>query len=233
MPQKICGLGFDCASMMLQPGIDPGDCLNYSQCGAAKKLTSEEEFELIRIRTEQDRERLLEIQRIEETIRMTRREAAIEMLMHRGCPQSPQSLGVKNSLEALDNLKSALTQVMEAIAGEYIAPESVEIHAYYVRRPWGRYKYNKLTAADKIFAPSEKREPVRVIHLSHSNDARYLEACKGVSRRNRIMKARTLIQNATSLLQEAINITTAPIELDLEIPDGTTTNTSATTPPEV
>lgn len=242
MPQKICGLGFDCASMMLQPGIDPGECLNYSKCGAAKKLTPSEEFELIRIRTEQIEARSLEIRRIEETIRMTRAAAATEMLMHRACPQSLQSLGVTSGLCGLDNLKSTLVQAIETIAAEYIAPESVEIHAYYVKRPWGKYKYNKLTAADKIFAPSEKREPVRVIHLSHSDDARYLEAYKGIERRNRIVKARRLIQNATSLLQEAINIITAPIEIesDVSVPvDATTaiedeiTITTTTTQAEV
>lgn len=51
MAEKICGLGFDCGSMMLCPSIDPGDCENYQACADAKKLQPQESFE-IRIRRE-------------------------------------------------------------------------------------------------------------------------------------------------------------------------------------
>ncbi|WP_193200969.1 hypothetical protein [Nostoc sp. MG11] len=65
MPTKICGLGFDCASMMLQPGmLDSGECLNYKTCGSAIKLSPDEQIELIRVRE-------IELERIQETVRTT------------------------------------------------------------------------------------------------------------------------------------------------------------------
>lgn len=95
MPRKICGLGFDCASMMLQPGLlDSGECLNYKTCGSAVKLTPDEEIELIRVRQIESQQRQQEWERIQETFRTTRRQAALMMLMSRGCPQTAESLGV-------------------------------------------------------------------------------------------------------------------------------------------
>jgi hypothetical protein len=199
MPKKKCGLGFDCASMMLHPGIDPGDCLNYKTCGSTVELTPDEELELVRIREEQMRQ-------YQEQIRLTRRSAAIMMLLRRGCTQSPESLGIVSAVEAiattLDNIRDGLPN----FDGQYIAPPSCELHIYNVKRPSGTYSYYKLTAENAIFAPSEKEQQVRVIHLSHYNDARYIEAQLGIERRNKLTQVRTLLQNASALLEEATRL---------------------------
>ncbi|MEH1861767.1 MAG: hypothetical protein V7L21_28085 [Nostoc sp.] len=199
MPKKKCGLGFDCASMMQYPGVDSGDCLNYKTCGSAVQLSPDEELELVRIREEQMRQ-------YQEQIRLTRRSAAIMMLMRRGCPQSPESLSVIPAIEAiattLDNIRTGLTN----FDGQYIAPPGCELHIYNVKRPSGTYSYYKLTAENAIFAPSEKEQEVRVIHLSHQHDARYIEAQLGIERRNKLTQVRTLLHNASTLLEEATRL---------------------------
>ncbi|BAZ03039.1 hypothetical protein NIES37_70520 (plasmid) [Tolypothrix tenuis PCC 7101] len=205
MPQKICGLGFDCASMMLQPGLDPSECLNYKTCGAATKLTPDEEIELIRVRQIAAQERQQEWERIQETFRTTRREAAVMMLMSRGCPQSAESLGVAAQMAAIAASVAQLHQNLNNIEGLYIAPSGCEVHHYNVKRPSGVYGYNKLTADEPIFEPSEKQEKVRVIHLSHDDDPRNTEARLGIERRNQLTRVRTFLATAVELLQEAAN----------------------------
>jgi hypothetical protein len=206
MPKKRCGLGFDCASMMLQPGIDPGECENYATCGSATQLTPEEEFELIRWREIQNQERQEQWERQREAIRVNRHQAALMMLMGRGCPQTPESLGV---VELLTTVASKLEQVRSQLpqfSGQYIAPEKCEAHTYNVKRPKGVYCYNKLTAAEAIFDPSEKSEKVKVIHLSHDDDPRNSEARLGIERRNALAQARTQINVAHQALTQALEL---------------------------
>ncbi|MDM9383488.1 hypothetical protein QUB80_22635 [Chlorogloeopsis sp. ULAP01] len=213
MPRKICGLGFDCASMMLQPGIDPGECLNYKTCGAATKLTPDEEIELIRVREIEAQERELRVrlwnqewERIQETFRTTRRQAAIMMLMSRGCPQSPESLGVTAPLQAIAACVQQLHHHLNNLEGQYIAPGGCEVHHYSVKRPSGIYDYNKLTADEPIFEPSQKEQKVRVVHLSHDDDPRNLEARLGIERRNQLTRVRTLLASTVELLHSCANI---------------------------
>lgn len=142
MPKKKCGFGFNCGIMMMQPGLDAGDCPNYRTCGSATELTPEEEVELFRVREEQ-----------RQRIRVTRHQAAVMMLMARGYSQSLESLGVVELLarfeSKLDELRSHLSEQF----GEdvYIAPVECEAHRYNVKRPAGVYWYNKLTAKEPIF----------------------------------------------------------------------------------
>ncbi|BAT56968.1 hypothetical protein NOS3756_59800 (plasmid) [Nostoc sp. NIES-3756] len=201
MPRKICGLGFDCASMMLQPGIDPGFCLNYETCGAATKLTPDEEIELIRVREIEIRSRRERRQRVQETIRTTRRQAAVMMLMSRGCPQNAESLGVTAQMQEIAACVEQLHHQLNNLEGHYIAPPGCEVHHYNVKRPSGVYGYNKLTASEPIFEPSEKQERVRVIHLSHDYDPRNVQARLGIDRRNKLTRVRTLLAGAVELLQ--------------------------------
>lgn len=205
MPRKICGLGFDCASMMLQPGIDPGECFNYPTCGAAIKLTLDEEIELIRVREIASCQRQQEWERREETFRTTRREAAVMMLMLRGCPQSSESLGVAAQMEAIAELVEQLREQLNNLEGHYVAPLGCEVHHYNVKRPSGVYGYNKLTASEPIFEPSEKQQKVKVVHLSHDDDPRNTEARLGIERRNQLTRVRTLLATTVELLLEAAN----------------------------
>ena len=208
MPRKICGLGFDCASMMLQPGIDPGECFNYPTCGAAIKLTPDEEIELIRVREIASCQQQQEWERTEETFRTTRREAAVMMLMSRGCPQSSESLGVAAQMEAIAACVEQLHHNLNNLEGCYIAPLGCEVHHYNVKRPSGVYGYNKLTALEPIFEPSEKQQKVKVVHLSHDDDPRNTEARLGIERRNQLTRVRTLLATTVELLQEAANTLT-------------------------
>ena len=208
MLRKICGLGFDCASMMLQPGIDPGECFNYTTCGAAIKLTPDEEIELIRVREIASCQRQQEWERREETFRTTRREAAVMMLMSRGCPQSAQSLGVAAQMEAIAACVEQLHHNLNNLEGCYIAPGGCEVHHYNVKRSSGVYGYNKLTAPEPIFEPSEKQQKVKIVHLSHDDDPRNTEARLGIERRNQLTRVRTLLATTVELLQEAANTLT-------------------------
>ncbi|PMB46661.1 hypothetical protein CEN40_10075, partial [Fischerella thermalis CCMEE 5205] len=43
-------------------------------------------------------------------------------------------------------------------------------------------------------------------HVSHEDDARYIEAQVGIERRNNLTQVRTLLNNAVALLEEATRI---------------------------
>lgn len=206
MPLKRCGLGFDCASMMMQPGLDAGDCENYATCGFATRLTPEEEFELIVCREVQAQQRQERRRRQQEIIRVNRHTCALIMLMSRGCPQTPDSLGVVELLSRITPLVEELRSQLAYFEGQYIAPEKCEAHTYNVKRPLGTYQYNKLTAAEAIFEPSEKAQKVRVIHLSNDDDPRNLEARLGIERRNALTQARTQLNVAHQSLTQALEL---------------------------
>jgi hypothetical protein len=148
MPSKICGLGFNCASMMLQPGLlDSGECLNYKTCGGATKLSPDESIELIRVREIEAQQRRFEWERIQETFRTTRRQAAVMMLMARGCPNNAQSLGISEQMDAIATIVEQLYHNLNNLEEHYIAPGGCEVHHYSVKRPSGVYGYNKFTAS--------------------------------------------------------------------------------------
>ncbi|RAM47994.1 MAG: hypothetical protein C6Y22_30290 [Hapalosiphonaceae cyanobacterium JJU2] len=192
--------------MMQCPGIDPGNCLNYKTCGSAVQLSPSEELELIRIREEREREYTEQLRRTQERIRLTRHSAAILMLWRRGCPQSLESLGVTPSIETITTQLDTIRTLTTNFDGQYIAPPGCELHVYNVKRPSGTYSYYKLTAERAMFAPSEREQQVRVIHVSHEDDARYIEAQLGIERRNNLTQVRTLLNNAGALLEEATRI---------------------------
>ena len=221
MPKKKCGLGFDCASMMIQPGIDPGDCLNYEICGNAYELTPDEELELIRIREREREEAQRERERIEERILISRKQAARMMLMSRGCSQSLDSIGITDAIAGLGEQLSQLSQALsEATQNQYIPPQGVEVHRYNVKRAKKVFEYNKLMAGEAIFKPVEKTreirrngkkimisvEAVRMIHLSRDEDARNIVARESIELRNKLSRIETLLKNAQRLIDEASNI---------------------------
>lgn len=178
MPQKICGLGFDCAAMMLCPGIQPGECLNYQTCGAASELTPDEEFELLRVRTEARSRWLDDLVRFEaedlDRIWLTKRQAAAAMLLRRGCSQTVESMGLVESLAELQALLERGREWLQQGGQQYIAPEKTVVHVYVVKRPsrpelraknvpddrirqfQREFEYYKLLAADEIFEPASR-----------------------------------------------------------------------------
>lgn len=180
MPKK-CAFGFSCAAMLMQPGLIANDCPNSDTCGTLPDLPEDRPINFYRIRE-------IDGQRTREVIALTNSQAARMMLLYRGCPQSPQSLG---AIAALDNLQATLEDVRSRLSEYdntiYIAPINSEAHAYNVKRPTGTYQYNKLAANDAIFEPSERSEKVKVIHLSSDGDPRDIEARAGIERRNKIL----------------------------------------------
>lgn len=217
--KKRCGFNFNCASMMLQPGLEPKDCPNFHTCGSVSELTPEEEVELTLVREVENQQRRQEWERVYERIRVSRQQAAVMMLRSRGCPQSLESLGITELLAQLEGqLEQVRSQVREIEHGGYVAPEGVEVHAYNVKRPrvvrteagrvrqYAVYWYNKLTSNEAIFAPEERQGGVKVIHLSHDDDPRNLEARDGVERRNQLLKVKTQLQGARGALELAIRV---------------------------
>lgn len=179
---KRCTFGFDCGAMFLQPGLLPKDCPNLFTCKGLPNLAPDVQAQIRRV-LELDGDRTLEI------ITIYNREAARLMLLMRGNSQTPNSLG---AIAAIDQLQATLAQIRSQLDNygttTYIAPVNVEAHTYSVKRPSGSYQYNKLTALDAIFEPSERTEKVKVIHLSHDRDPRNQEAKAGIERRNKLLQ---------------------------------------------
>jgi hypothetical protein len=201
--------------MLLQPGLEPMDCPNYQTCGSASELTPEEEVELIRVREIERQVRATQYQeahqrseRIRETIRMSRRSAAVSMLKQRGCPQPLSDFGLNETLVSIEHQIQTFRSLIEQIADSYIAPDNCEAHRYSVKRPSGTYSYNKLTSREAIFGPATEPNPVKVIHLSHDDDLRDIEGRLGIERRNRLHQAETQLKIAEAAIEAAIALLT-------------------------
>ena len=80
--------------MMMLPGLTAIECPNKDTCGTIIQLTEEDRIELYRARLENNR-------RIVERVRMTRGQTASYLLSTRGCPQTPETLGVTQSIDQL------------------------------------------------------------------------------------------------------------------------------------
>ncbi|UBF30144.1 hypothetical protein K9N68_39050 (plasmid) [Kovacikia minuta CCNUW1] len=146
MPKKVCGFGFDCGSMLLQPGLEPGECPNYVTCGRSTRLAPDEEIELIRVHQVQQeeterrsRQARQEQARRQEVWRTTRRQIGLEMLMQRGCPQSVEQYISSDTFEQLNGATAQLQAQLAEFEGMYIPPEGTIVHRYWVRRPHGSY----------------------------------------------------------------------------------------------
>lgn len=191
--------------MMQQLELCVEDCPNREVCGIAQRLEPDAEFELMRGGSSGV-----------ESFSVTRQEAAIMMLMRRGCPQPVSSFGLDEQIAALTTQLNQLTDEVAQYDGHYIAPESVEAVAYSVKRP-GRlvktpegpcreinvYWYNKLMSQRAIFAPAEQPCPVKVIHLSKNGDPRNLEGRRGLERRNQLAQIATQLRIAESAILRA------------------------------
>ena len=94
MPKKRCGFGFNCGSMMMQPGLDPKECPNWITCGKVQTYRPEERIELQR-RVRRGR------RQIDERFQTTRTETAIKMLMERGNPQQASDFGLDTGQQAV------------------------------------------------------------------------------------------------------------------------------------
>ena len=134
--------------------------------------------------------------------------------MQRGCPQTPQQYIPDDTFEQLGEAIAQLQAQLVQFEGTYIPPEGTIAHHYWVHRGYASYPDNKLMALSAIFPAVEQdqREHTRVIHLSHDDDPRNMEAQKGVTRMHRLMAIRSQLQVAQNALAEAIAMAEASVE---------------------
>lgn len=195
---KRCAFGFDCGAMFLTPGLLVDDCPNKFTCKKLPDLDRNTQA-WFRRATEIDGDRTIQ------RIALCSSEAARLMLLMRGNPQTPDSLG---AIAAIDQLQTTLSQARSQLASyratTYIAPANVEVHTYSVKRPRGTYQYNKLACPDAVFNPSERTEKVKVIHLSHNDDPRNLEAKAGIDRRNKILQLAAKLNSFEQTVREVL-----------------------------
>lgn len=199
---KRCAFGFDCSAMFLTPGLTADACPNNATCKTLPDLP-------VDTQTWFRRDRLAGSDRIRERIALTSTEAAILMLLMRGNPQTPQSLGTIAAIDSLqETLASVRSHLVDYAATRYIAPIGTEVHSYNVKRPTGTYTYYKLSSPNAIFEPSTQPSKVKVIHLSHDADPRNLECRAGIDRRN------TLVQLTAKLTAFEQSVSTVLAILD-------------------
>lgn len=226
MPQKKCGFGFSCASMMMQPTLEPKDCPNWETCGRVQEYTHDEEVALQRVME-------IEGERVTCEWMITRHRAAIAMLQQRGRHREVSDLGLAEEqsviAEALTRLQGNLSRFSQQEG--YIAPDGIEAHRYNVKRPGRLYRgedgkwyqqrrvywYNKLTASNHIFLPAVPDEEVeddsvRVIHTSHDDDPRNVESRLGIERRNRLNQIRTQLSIAVEAIEQANELASEPFD---------------------
>jgi hypothetical protein len=163
-------------------------------------------------------------------------QAAMLVLMARGCTQTPESLGVTPMLQHLEDSLNVIRQSLEDLESQYIAPEGCELHQYNVKRPsrpelrrrnipedliplhQREFWYAKLSSKEPLFRPQweqhfnsktgewERNELVESLHVGREGNPRNAEAHKGVQRRNTLLRLRSLLTNAESLLREAATL---------------------------
>lgn len=172
-----------------------------------------------------------ENRRIRRIITIRQHEAATVMLKSRGNHQDYSDFELLDltaaTAEALELFNDELEQ-LAANDNAYIAPDGIEAHVYSVKRPprnkfpehWSLrevrreqniYHYHKLTSKEAQFTGVIKDEdgnnkPCKVIHLSHSDNARNIQGRLGIERRNKLHKIRTRLLQAQQLLEEATAI---------------------------
>lgn len=170
-----------------------------------------------------------EMRRYRRVIVIRQHEAATLMLKTRGNHQEYESFGLEelasSTAEVLGYVNNDLERLAAANDNTYIAPDGIEAHVYNVKRPprnsfpdhWtlqevrqeqNIYYYHKITSKEAQFRGMEKDDDgnfksCKVIHLSHSDNARNIQGRLGIERRNKLNKIRTKLQQARQLLIDA------------------------------
>jgi hypothetical protein len=200
-----CRLGFACASIMQNSQIRADRCPNRATCREIVNFEFDERASFLMVRR-------LDGSLVEEYIELSRHEAAVMMLMQRGCPQTLDDFGLLESIDTIIELLGDLRSQIESYQGQYIAPDGCEMHTYNVKhndvelQPNNQgelvphpikvvYTYYKLAAKRPIFAPSIEPNNVKVIHLSRTDDPRSLESRRGIERRNRLSMLRSQLRH--------------------------------------
>lgn len=172
-----------------------------------------------------------EQRRIRHTITVRQHEVAVAMLKSRGNHQDYSNFELDETAAAIAELTDSFNQELEQLAANdngYIAPDGVEAHVYNVKRPSPKelpegltrrqiralqsvFHYHKITSKQAqfvAFGRDEEGNPKRckVIHTSHTDNARNIQSRLGIERRNKLSKIRTRLLRAKQVLDEAIAI---------------------------
>lgn len=219
-----CRLGFSCSLMMQQTGIDASQCTNRLTCGAVVRHEHDQaaaRAEFVRVqqqiwgeeRTSLWIEYLNYLEQERQSLQLSRTEAAIAMLLQRARPQSVEDFDITPLFEAITAHLQELQSIIESEYSRFhfIAPERVQAHHYNATGSRGRYTYNKLQASQPIFAPSVESRYVRMVHLSHDDDPRNIEARRGIERRERLELVKASLQDMTSSLSTLISRLQEPL----------------------
>ncbi|MBC8121684.1 MAG: hypothetical protein H7Y22_07600 [Gemmatimonadaceae bacterium] len=196
-PRARCGLGFNCALMMMQPGLLPGDCQNYLTCGAAVEYPPGRTFDLMRTGPDGNRE----------SWSIDRTGAAVAMLIQRGAPQRLEDFGLPALLDDLMRAVANLREQLDGYRGQYVAPAG----AVLVAERRGKRRRWRLAAPGRVFVGVRHSGGVRAIHLGHDQHPRTREARQGVRRRMRLSNAARLTSSACSALRFAESLLDAPL----------------------
>lgn len=172
-----------------------------------------------------------EQRRIRHVITVRQHEVATVMLKSRGNHQDYSNFELDETAAAIAEVLDGFYQELEQLYANdngYIAPDSVEAHVYNVKRPsrtefpksWSLqevrreqriFYYHKLTSKEAQFIAATKDEEgnikhCKVIHTSHSDNARNIQSRLGIERRNKLNRIRTRLLRAKQALTEAVAI---------------------------
>ena len=147
--RQKCPYGFDCGSMMLQPGTIAHYCENLAECtnltratGVSWDAVNQPTFDLVQYREEQHRyweEQQQQWQEERQRIRYLRRirqhEAAVMLLKQRGNPQLFSSFNLSAPISDIEEAIARIKDNLDSLNRDYIAPLGVEAHVYSVKHP--------------------------------------------------------------------------------------------------
>ncbi len=157
--REKCPYGFNCGSMMLQPGTIAHNCENLTECtkltkaqGVSWTALNQPTFDLVEYRENLDYHLREEAQHLREEaqrrryiLRVRVHEAAVLLLKQRGNPQSVENFNFASPLSQIEQSLENLNSHLENLDSGYIAPSGVEAHVYNVKNPPTSYFSEEIT----------------------------------------------------------------------------------------
>ena len=170
------------------------------------------------------------IQGVELLSAIEKHELAVILLRKHGNHQSFESLGVKEQKDRVKESLKELESKLIILDRGYIAPKKVNIDSYATKyypdsnffeenslpdEEFIVYNYYRLKSKTAQFeCETEIDQKCKVIHLGTSGSEKYIQGRLGIERRNRLLKIRTKLIEATKILQEAAKLADAELNHD-------------------
>ncbi|HEY9628833.1 MAG TPA: hypothetical protein V6C84_16150 [Coleofasciculaceae cyanobacterium] len=189
MAGQTCAIGYNCAAMMQQPGLEAQNCDNYMTCfREARGYLPQPSFSA---------------QEYQESLRVE----ALQLLNSRVIAESPRISGLDGVIVAIGNqLQSLRSRLSRFATNGFVAPDGCEVSTYSVTRPSRTYRYNKLSSQTAMFLSERGDRRVKTMHLGDDNTHLNREARAGIDRRNRLNQAMTQLQIAQRALEQAATL---------------------------